>query len=73
LHWRVRHPLLYRRWLEGILELFIFFLAVSAHFDSDNHDHTDDNDKNNGNNDRFKQELDETHVENNCWASRQLV
>lgn len=64
----VRHPLLYRGWLEGILELFLFLLAVSAHFDGEDHDHGDDNENNDGNDNGFEQEFEETHDEEYCWA-----
>lgn len=69
----VWHPLLYRGWLEGILELFLFLLAVSAHFDSENHDHGDDNENNDGDDNGFEQEFEETHGEEYCWASTLCV
>ncbi|KAE8328002.1 hypothetical protein BDV39DRAFT_204404 [Aspergillus sergii] len=56
-----RNPLHNGRGLEPILELPFFLLPASVPFDEEEHDDRDDQQENDGNEDRFEQDLQDTH------------
>ena len=53
----IRDPLHNGRGLEPILELPFFLLPASVSFNEEDHDDRDDQEKNDGNEDRFEQNL----------------
>ncbi|QMW30541.1 hypothetical protein G4B84_005922 [Aspergillus flavus NRRL3357] len=57
----MRNPLHNGRGLEPILELPFFLLPASVPFDEEERDDRDDQQENDGNEDRFEQDLQDTH------------
>ena len=63
----VRYPLLYRGWLERILQFPFFLFAITAHFDEKDDSNSNDNEDNDWNEDHFEQKLYKTHDEKD-WS-----
>lgn len=59
--------MLYRGWLERILQLPFFLFAITTHFDEKDNNNNNDSEDNNWDEDRFEQELDKTHGEED-WS-----
>lgn len=59
----VRHPLLYRGWLERVIQVRFFLFAITTHFDEKDNNHSNNNEDHNWDDDHFEQELYKTHGE----------